>query len=62
MGNCVVVRECTFQLSEGSTKFSRSTVSYGLINGGLAGLVWMFVVAAIGMVTIVFSLAEMASM
>ncbi|KAL8754835.1 MAG: hypothetical protein Q9199_004056 [Rusavskia elegans] len=38
------------------------TVSYGLVNGGLAGLVWMFVVAAVGMATVVLSLAEMASM
>ncbi|KAL8882745.1 MAG: hypothetical protein Q9198_000309 [Flavoplaca austrocitrina] len=38
------------------------TVSYGLINGGLAGLIWMFVVAAVGMSTVVLSLAEMASM
>ncbi|KAL8849424.1 MAG: hypothetical protein Q9221_005596 [Calogaya cf. arnoldii] len=38
------------------------TVSYGLIIGGLAGLVWMFVVAAVGMGTVVLSLAEMASM
>ncbi|KAI4285961.1 MAG: hypothetical protein L6R38_000254 [Xanthoria sp. 2 TBL-2021] len=38
------------------------TVSYGLINGGLAGLVWMFVIAAVGMGPVVLSLAEMASM
>ncbi|KAL8870438.1 MAG: hypothetical protein Q9174_003521 [Haloplaca sp. 1 TL-2023] len=38
------------------------TVSFGLINGGLAGLVWMFVVAAFGMGTTVLSLADMASM
>ncbi|KAL8901257.1 MAG: hypothetical protein Q9207_005289 [Kuettlingeria erythrocarpa] len=38
------------------------TVSYGLINGGLASLVWMFLVASVGMGTVVLSLAEMASM
>ncbi|KAI4219915.1 MAG: hypothetical protein L6R36_007991 [Xanthoria steineri] len=38
------------------------TISYGLVNGGLAGLVWMFIVAAVGMGTVVLSLAEMASM
>lgn len=39
-----------------------STISYGLIDGGLAGLVCMFVVASVGMGTVVLSLAEMASM
>ncbi|KAL8819984.1 MAG: hypothetical protein Q9223_001689 [Gallowayella weberi] len=38
------------------------TISYGLVNGGLAGLIWTFIVAAIGMGTVVLSLAEMASM
>ncbi|KAI4192638.1 MAG: hypothetical protein LQ346_004218 [Caloplaca aetnensis] len=38
------------------------TISYGLINGGLAGLVWMFLVASVGMGMVVLSLAEMASM
>ncbi|KAG6988546.1 PAN2-PAN3 deadenylation complex subunit PAN3 [Physcia stellaris] len=38
------------------------TISYGLIDGGLAGLVWMFLFAACGMATVTLSLAEMASM
>lgn len=46
----------------GTVNVPSSTISYGLVNGGLAGLVWMFIVAAVGMGTVVLSLAEMASM
>ncbi|KAL9011195.1 MAG: hypothetical protein Q9173_003943 [Seirophora scorigena] len=38
------------------------TISYASIDGGLPGLVWVFVVASVGMGTVVLSLAEMASM
>ena len=37
-------------------------MSYGLINGGLAGIVWMYVVSAIGCGSAMLSMAEMASM
>lgn len=40
----------------------QSLVSYGLINGGLAGLIWMCLLAACGMTFVNLSLAEIASM
>ena len=39
-----------------------STASYGLTNGGLAGLVQMYLIAVIGFGTAILSMAEMASL
>jgi hypothetical protein len=38
------------------------SLSVGLINGGFAGLFWMFIVTVVCYATIVASLAEMESM
>ena len=38
------------------------TAGYGLTNGGLAGMVWMFLISLVGFSTAIFSMAEMASM
>ena len=35
---------------------------YSMVNGGLAGTFWMFIVASCGMLAVTFSMAEMASM
>lgn len=69
MGDCAIVslwrRAWWLAYRSGRSRTANvpsSTISYGLVNGGLAGLVWMFIVAAVGMGTVVLSLAEMASM
>ena len=66
VGDCAVVslwrRAWWLACRSGTANISFSTISYGLVNGGLAGLIWMFIVAAVGMGTVVLSLAEMASM
>ena len=38
------------------------TAGYGLTNGGLAGMVWMFLITLVGFSTAILSMAEMASM
>lgn len=43
------------------TDMADSTGTYTLTDGGLAGTCWMFVFTAVGMFTIMLSLAEMAS-
>merc|ERR1712000_457086 len=40
----------------------RSSTRIGLINGGTAGLIWMYLVAWIGFLAVNTSMAEMASM
>jgi len=40
----------------------RSTASYILPNGGLAGMVWMYVVVLFGFSFAILSMSEMASM
>ena len=39
-----------------------STITFGLLNGGPAGLVWGYVIVFAGMLTVFASVAEMASM
>ena len=39
-----------------------STGTLALTNGGPAGAIWVFLAVAIGMFTVVLSMAEMASM
>lgn len=39
-----------------------SSVSYTLGNGGLAGMIWMYLVAIVGFGAAIASMAEMASM
>ena len=39
-----------------------STITFGLLNGGPAGLVWGYVVVFAGMLAVFASVAEMASM
>ncbi len=41
---------------------SVSTGTLALTNGGPAGAIWVFLAVAIGMFTVVLSMAEMASM
>jgi hypothetical protein len=36
--------------------------TFGLINGGLAGLVWTYLATFVGFLTVIASMAEMASM
>lgn len=38
------------------------SLSVGLINGGFAGLFWMFIATSVGYSTVVASLSEMESM
>ncbi|GAM82818.1 hypothetical protein ANO11243_008040 [Dothideomycetidae sp. 11243] len=41
--------------------FTLVTGTYTLSNGGLAGTIWMFVITAVGMFTVMLSMAELAS-
>lgn len=47
-------------MSTWETQLTAST--FGLINGGLAGLVWMYLVTFVGFLCVIGSMAEMASM
>lgn len=38
------------------------TSSWGLINGGLAGTIWIYLVGVLGFGAVILSMAEMASM
>lgn len=46
----------------GDTDVYCSTASYTLPNGGLAGMVWMYLVSLFGFSFAILSMAEMASM
>ncbi|ORY15012.1 amino acid/polyamine transporter I [Clohesyomyces aquaticus] len=46
----------------GTWEWSLSTSSLGLIDGGKAGLIWMFLIAFIGYIAVYLSMAEMGSM
>ena len=50
-------RACRHELTVGN-----STASYILPNGGLAGMVWMYLVSLFGFSLAILSMAEMASM
>lgn len=41
---------------------SYSVSGFGLIDGGFAGLIWMFVIVFVGFIFVYASMAEMASM
>lgn len=47
-------------MSTWETQLTAST--FGLTNGGLAGLVWMYLITFAGFIAVVASMAEMASM
>lgn len=44
------------------TNFRGRVASLGLLNGGSAGLVIMYIIVFFGMMTVILSMAEMASM
>ena len=47
-------------MSTWETQLTASTL--GLVNGGLAGLIWMYLITFAGFITVIASMAEMASM
>lgn len=49
-------------LQNGSTDKIYRLLEQGLTDGGTAGLIWGFVIVAIGFLLVFLSLAEMASM
>jgi hypothetical protein len=61
MGGSIVVSQFETEVNKlVLTRYSAST--FGLINGGLAGLVWTYLGAYAGFLMVIASMAEMASM
>ena len=56
-----VSRERDYEFAH-RTDQAYSTITFGLLNGGPAGLVWGYMVVFAGMLTVFASVAEMASM
>lgn len=62
LGSRSYVRKAPRNLFRENTEVLRSGASFGLINGGPAGMVWTYIGAVFGFGTAILSMAEMASM
>jgi hypothetical protein len=62
LGSHLIVRSYSCSHDGANTNKIDSTASYILPNGGLAGMVWMYLVTLFGFSFAILSMAEMASM
>ena len=62
LGNHTLASPLSHQTPTIGTNYRNSSSLFGLINGGLPGLVWMYLTVWLGYITVFASIAEMSSM